>query len=950
MLGLERAVGGLRLAHLLGDEQRFRGALQVLTQFMAHSRMLIVIDNAESLLSESGRWHDERWGLLVYALTAHAGLGRLVVTARRGLPVTDGQVTALAVDVLSLEEALLLAWELPNLTALAHGAVQGLAAGQARGLARRVLKLAHGHPKLLELADAQAADPARLSDALDSAEEAWRQTGVRPEGFFTPGGDIASPADYLLVLHAWTESVTARLPLGHRELFAFLCSLEEADRIRLVAMANWGNLWKRLELPGQPPDVNQGLTALARHGLCSSEADDQALSMARREILHAYLERMEAFKQDVLTRSESAGAPSPLELAQMASLETFILFNAGPDVEPDDATIYRMHPGISQAGRTQAGQVFQAVVDAELAAYWTRVALHARGNADPAISAELAAEDSGLVVGASLRAAPYLLRRKAWLEAARLLDGVLQRDHSKTLAITLLPALSQIAAATKDTDGELTVAGILARAQKAVNPAAAETTARRTLALALARDDYRAASAAAEELIDHYRRTGKLSEALQLAQDNRSYTERGSLGPWTRLRDEVKRLQVLADMGRAEQVLAETLRLQSQARALPDTTGSAETAPPWSTRELLLSTGCTAAIQLGMWDAALDLNDAKILSQTSRYASEAEAAQTKLNNYRPLLGIGRADWALEDLSSCREVFERTRDIRGLCMALSAIASVEGMQGHSDMAIGLQRDALRYGYLAAEPKDLADCHRDLGDYYARSANTGQAVTHYMAAALIDAISGRGQQGAIEALATCLRKHTGTTPTPASVTDLYTQVSQVPGAALDRLLGTLTPSSDTVQQALDSIITQARELAAAQASHLRELASWEPFIAAMLVRDRFTSEMLDRELANYAQFVHRTRLGEVLAQIHRGQRNPDVVAGLDAVEAAIATRALDALAGRVTIPAALWPAMAIAPLLGDIVAAANGDDAAATRARRHLGEWAGKPDSAARVGGS
>ncbi|MBV9445356.1 MAG: hypothetical protein JO345_05610 [Streptosporangiaceae bacterium] len=47
-------------------------------------------------------------------------------------------------------------------------------AGSGRGLAARVLAAAQGHPKLLELADGQAADPARLGELLGSADHTQR--------------------------------------------------------------------------------------------------------------------------------------------------------------------------------------------------------------------------------------------------------------------------------------------------------------------------------------------------------------------------------------------------------------------------------------------------------------------------------------------------------------------------------------------------------------------------------------------------------------------------------------------------------------------------------------------------------------------------------------------------------------------------------------------------------
>ena len=49
-------------------------------------------------------------------MTGHSGLGRVVLTSRRRPADLDGRMRALAVDVLSADEALLLARELPHLS------------------------------------------------------------------------------------------------------------------------------------------------------------------------------------------------------------------------------------------------------------------------------------------------------------------------------------------------------------------------------------------------------------------------------------------------------------------------------------------------------------------------------------------------------------------------------------------------------------------------------------------------------------------------------------------------------------------------------------------------------------------------------------------------------------------------------------------------------------------
>ena len=94
---------------------RLRAFLPRLTELFERNRILLVIDNADSLLTQAGNWRDDRWRLVVNALTSHAGLGRLIITARYPITATGtGTVLAEPVDTLSETEAVLLARELPG--------------------------------------------------------------------------------------------------------------------------------------------------------------------------------------------------------------------------------------------------------------------------------------------------------------------------------------------------------------------------------------------------------------------------------------------------------------------------------------------------------------------------------------------------------------------------------------------------------------------------------------------------------------------------------------------------------------------------------------------------------------------------------------------------------------------------------------------------------------------
>ena len=72
---------------------------------------------------------------------------------------------------------------------------------------------------------------------------------------------------------------------------------------------------------------------------------------------------------------------------------------------------------------------------------------------------------------------------------------------------------------------------------------------------------------------------------------------------------------------------------------------------------------------------------------------------------------------------------------------------------------------------------------------------------------------------------------------------------------------------------------------------------------------------------------------------GDAGSELFTGLNEIDAAIMTRALDALNGTVSIPAELWAAMPFGPLLGDLVSGAGGDANAAGRARKILQVLAG-----------
>jgi hypothetical protein len=225
------------------------------------------------------------------------------------------------VDALSADEALLLARELLHLRALMNGELPGIDHDTARNLVLGVHNVAQGHPKLLELADGQAADPQHLAALVAAGDRAWQDQGSLPDGFFTIGETTADPGDYLHLLAAWTDAVSDGLSPDQRDLFWLLCCLEEPDRERAVVTPVWGALWQKLGRDGQPPGLDSAVEAAADRGL--------------------------------------------IEMLAMT----------GGKVE-----FYAVHPGVSEAGRVHAGKPFRDMVD-EIAAFFWRVGMDTSGGA-----------------------------------------------------------------------------------------------------------------------------------------------------------------------------------------------------------------------------------------------------------------------------------------------------------------------------------------------------------------------------------------------------------------------------------------------------------------------------------------------------------------------------------------------------------------------------------------
>lgn len=902
-MSLERQLG-LKLLHAVTSTDTLREVLPRVTEALEQHRVLIVVDNIESLLTDTGTWRDEGWALLIEALTNHRGLSRVVMTSRRRPTQLSSGVVVEAVHALSLREAVLLARDLPHLGALIDAgpgstSQSGSASPEGlRGLAARALQVVQGHPKLIELVDGLAQDPDALSARLDQADRSWLDAGTRLDTFLHTGESAATAHQFLAVLSDWTRSTTATLAEPAAMLFGMLCWTEDADRSPAVLDGNWADLWQRLGKPGPPPAWDTALSPLV----------DQAL----------------------------------------VAVETH------PDT--GQPTRFRIHPGLAEAGRTTTSSEFAAALDTELANYWLANLQHAREQ-------EHEREMGWLVLRAARSAAPYLLRQHRWADLDTAAESLLHRDKSTATAALLLPMLTTALQATHATALELNIGRTHARTLRILDPAQAEARFQQLLDTATAREQLGTARNLAGDLINLYGARGRLDDALALADTKIDYTRRAGYGPWTQLSDQSQRLQILNRQGHAQQVLDEVLRLREQMAQLPDTPDANDTAiAPWNVREVMLNLGVLAARDCQRWQQALDLNAENLDLKRRRGASDTEQAFAAFNDYGPLLRLGRARQARELLIGCRAVFEATNDITALGKTMGALADVEDKLSHRDRAIALATDALRYNYLAADPDAIAVSHHNLANYLDRSGHDPRDIcAHRLAAAMITYQIGSGGLAEwLDRLGALLAAEPEAAP--GSFEQLCHTLHQIDGVNLPKLLTRLPPRAPDPDTTLTHVLHLAHQAHAEREQ--QRVTGWDPVLSALHTSLHHT-EPDTRQAATTALDQRLTALGDqpdwhhlvaVLRRIQAGERDPDTLThGLDTTDTTITHRALDILTGHLTLNPDTWHTLTTNPantadqssqalrdFLDAVVSAARGDTHALDAVTPVLDEMDADPD--------
>lgn len=882
-LTLERAVPGVKLVHLLDDETGLAGFWAVLTELCERRRLMFVIDNVETTLTEQGRWRDRRWAEATAALTGHSGPSKLVLTSRVRPHELDARVRAEQVDALSSAESVLLARELPHLRALMGGKASGMTAADARALARRMLECAQGHPKLLELAEGTAGDPVALQAMLDAADTAWQANGGLPEGFFATGEPRASSEDYREVLGAWTRTAAAQLPVAARDMFMYLCCLEEADRVSTVVGSTWPRVLGRLARQTASPDAGS------------------LLRLLREQALIAVLAR------------------------QGGTLTTF-----------------GIHPAIAEAGREAAGGGFQAAVDMEMSGYWESASLvgaqaESDGNRGAVITAGLRAAPYLLRLGQWDMALALLEESLARDHSRTTLGAALPRLRAIAEGLRGQPnepaaigTLARVQRAINPAVAERQLTSVLATAVSRTRYDTAFVAAADLSEFLRESGHLDEALAYAEESASHAERAGLGPWTRMAARRNRLLVllEQGHAEQVLRevrdLADQIQELSADPETSRNEVVLpwmveetvldtgrAAALRLGQWNDALAYSAANVDAARRRGAPESQIARArfndYGPLLSLGRTDQAL------ALLQECREAAERD-------HDIEMLGV-----TLGALAEAEDARGHVQVARERCKDSLRYLYRTGLPG--DIAGG----HVRLGnYLGRGGQSHAE-----------------AVTQFLAAALLRTLAGIGQaDGPITAAAAHVRAAKRSETIPADVAELYLRADELPGVRLGKLVARISPDQATVGRVYCDVVQRVRELAAqaADVSSQKTSIQWDPLIAAIQAagqENTAAAEMAGGFLEALAQ-AGRATLAGILRRILAGDRDAgDLTSGLDDADAAVVRRALDALTGRIEVPSVLWSASPIAGALLDLVAACRGAPAALARAQQHLTAMASHP---------
>ncbi len=484
------------------------------------------------------------------------------------------------------------------------------------------------------------------------------------------------------------------------------------------------------------------------------------------------------------------------------------------------------------------------------------------------------------------------MRAERWEEAATLLERVIDRDTSPATVAFALPRLREIVRATEGTQIGLPAAGLLGKALRhAGQQRESESLLRELIERCDAEGEFRQASNMSGDLLNLLQVTGRFGEALEVARRMADFIRRAGLGPWTQLLNEVMALQILAAMGRNEEVLERVEVLRERIAELPKERTGEEAVEPWNVHETTLDTGQAAALNLGRWETALSLNAERLRLKVERGADPVELARARFNDYGPLIRLRRLGAARDILEACRRAFEQAGEVVGVGKTLTALAELEAEQQNLQDAVRFGEIALRYAYQAGDPENCAISHNNIAGYLQRSGAAAERVlSHRLAAALICFQTGLG------GLSTTLQNlaNDGLPDAPPAFAEVADAVQELPGVKFRQLFDRLPRRAAGGDAALAEVWKLAADVEAStgpdMSQVLRNVAPLLQGIAAVARGDDSARAEIESALPQMEE--QGWKLTGAVHRIWEGERDAEALsAGIDPNSAMLVERILE-----------------------------------------------------------
>ncbi|GGS77073.1 hypothetical protein GCM10010176_020310 [Nonomuraea spiralis] len=142
--------------------------------------------------------------------------------------------------------------------------------------------------------------------------------------------------------------------------------------------------------------------------------------------------------------------------------------------------------------------------------------------------------------------------------------------------------------------------------------------------------------------------------------------------------------------------------------------------------------------------------------------------------------------------------------------LSALADVEDTLGHRDIALNLERDALRLRYRSNDPNEIAISHQNLGLILFEQGNDlAHAAAHITAASVIWTLTGGGHlDNSLQALTFYLADAPDLSNTLGGLDSLCRIIDQIDGFHFGKLVAILAPEPAAAQRAMGIVVATVR----------------------------------------------------------------------------------------------------------------------------------------------